>query len=120
MDMDMAPWFTTHDRLINRDRSRGDPDRSWWACSKTRRGDGTRGDTRVPLDIVQLHREEPIEFARWVGVPVVKAFGLGSGEREGGEERRSGYHHFVLVNSVVNVVDQSEGEGEKVSGGTGM
>jgi phosphoribosylanthranilate isomerase len=28
----------------------------------------------VQLDIVQLHGEEPIEFARWVGIPVTKAF----------------------------------------------
>jgi anthranilate synthase / indole-3-glycerol phosphate synthase / phosphoribosylanthranilate isomerase len=66
-----------------------------------------------------LHGEEPIEFARWVGVPVVKAFGLGGGE--GGEVRRPGYHLFVLIDSVVNQGEgEGDGEGERVNGGTGM
>jgi hypothetical protein len=75
---------------------------------------------RAPLDIVQLHREEPIDFARWVGVPAIKAFGLG--EREGGAARRPGYHHFVLVDSVVDRGEdegEGDGEGERVSRGTG-
>ena len=54
------------------------------------------------LDVVHLHGEEPIEFERWVGVPVIKAFGLGGGE--GGKVRRPGYHIlFWLILSSAKV-----------------
>jgi len=113
----LAPWFTTHARSINRERSQ---ERSRSRPLLVGVFENATVETvreavrRVPLDIVQLHGDEPVEFARWVGVPVIKAFSLSEGE--GGEARRPGYHHFVLVDSVVDVVDRGEGA---VKGGTG-
>jgi hypothetical protein len=65
-----------------------------------------------------LQGEKLIEIAQWASIPVVMAFGFGGGE--GGamlrKARRPVYHHFVLVNSVVDVI---EGENDEDGGEDG-
>ncbi|KAK0195812.1 anthranilate synthase [Armillaria mellea] len=46
------------------------------------------------LDAVQLHGSEPVEWARQIPVPVIKAFHAEAGIT------RPGYHHFVLLDSL--------------------
>jgi anthranilate synthase / indole-3-glycerol phosphate synthase / phosphoribosylanthranilate isomerase len=88
VEMEMAPWFTTHIRSINRERSRGRFRPLLVGVFENATVEMIREAVRrVPLDIVQLHGEESIDFARWVGVSV-KVFGLGSGGKEEKEERR--------------------------------
>jgi anthranilate synthase / indole-3-glycerol phosphate synthase / phosphoribosylanthranilate isomerase len=74
--MGMAPWFTTHVRSIDRERSRGRSRPLLVGVSENATVEMVReAIRRAPLGAVQLHREELIEFACSVGVPVVKAFG---------------------------------------------
>jgi phosphoribosylanthranilate isomerase len=69
-------WFTTHARSIDRERSRGRSRPLLVGVFENATVEMVReAIRRVPLDAVQLHGEELIEFARWVGAPVVKAFG---------------------------------------------
>ena len=74
--------------------------------------------TRVGLDIVQLHGTEPIEWARFVDVPVVRAFHVSAGDINGVVAKRDGlrdvtrpgHHAFVLLDAQRN---------DGLSGGTG-
>lgn len=40
---------------------------------------------RVGLDLVQLHGSEPVEWARFISVPVVRVFHVRAGDSKGGE-----------------------------------
>ena len=65
---------------------------------------------RVGLDLVQLHGSEPVEWARFIEVPVVRAFHVGGDEAGLREVTRPGIHGFVLLDAV-----RSDG----LSGGSG-
>jgi hypothetical protein len=58
-----------------------------------------RGSAECASCCCTFHGEEPIEFACWIGAPVIKAFGLGGGkdEREGWEGRRPRYHFILFL-----------------------
>ncbi|KAJ7209679.1 glutamine amidotransferase [Mycena pura] len=64
------------------------------------------------LDIVQLHGKEPIDWARQIPVPVVRAFHVGENGKGVEGITRGGAHHFILLDSVRD-------DGSGVSGGTG-
>ncbi|KAF5383422.1 hypothetical protein D9757_006172 [Collybiopsis confluens] len=63
------------------------------------------------LDMVQLHGSEPIEWARHIPVPVIRAFHVGKNWGVEGVTR-GGYHSFILL-------DSARDDGSGVSGGTG-
>ncbi|KAG7449858.1 anthranilate synthase [Guyanagaster necrorhizus] len=58
------------------------------------------------LDVVQLHGTEPVEWARQIPVPVIKAF------HSEADITRDGYHQFILLDSLRD-------DGSGVSGGSG-
>ncbi|KDQ11972.1 hypothetical protein BOTBODRAFT_34828 [Botryobasidium botryosum FD-172 SS1] len=64
------------------------------------------------LDLVQLHGDEPLQWAQHIPVPVIRAFHVGSGPRALSELGRPGLHQFALLDSVV--------PGQKLSGGSGV
>jgi len=64
------------------------------------------------LDLVQLHGDEPLQWAQHIPVPVIRAFHVGSGPRALSELGRPGLHQLVLLDSVI--------PGEKLSGGSGV
>ncbi|KAF9000346.1 hypothetical protein BDZ89DRAFT_1082356 [Hymenopellis radicata] len=63
------------------------------------------------LDAVQLHGSEPVEWARQIPVPVIKAFHVGRATGVDGITR-GGSHQFVLLDSMRD-------DGSGVSGGSG-
>jgi anthranilate synthase/indole-3-glycerol phosphate synthase/phosphoribosylanthranilate isomerase len=66
------------------------------------------------LDIVQLHGNEPVEWAKHFSVPVIRVFHVGE-EGKGLEGiTRPGLHQFVLVDSVRDGGDGLSGGGGKV------
>ncbi|KAJ6593582.1 anthranilate synthase component II [Mycena capillaripes] len=64
------------------------------------------------LDVVQLHGLEPIDWARQIPVPVIRAFHVGKDGKGVEGITRGGAHQFILLDSV-----REDGSG--VSGGTG-
>ncbi|KAG9316954.1 indole-3-glycerol phosphate synthase-domain-containing protein [Chiua virens] len=120
-DVGNAPWFATHARRLERTLAHRRPllvgvfqNAPLHVVQET--------VARVGLDMVQLHGTEPAEWARFVGVPVVRAFHVGAGVRTGDangvvamtdglrDVTRPGLHAFVLLDAV-----RSDG----LSGGTG-
>ncbi|KAF9460765.1 anthranilate synthase [Collybia nuda] len=63
------------------------------------------------LDVVQLHGAEPIEWARYIPVPVIRAFHVGNETGVDGITK-GGWHHFVLLDSLRD-------DGSGMSGGSG-
>ncbi|KAF8918155.1 indole-3-glycerol phosphate synthase-domain-containing protein [Mucidula mucida] len=63
------------------------------------------------LDAVQLHGSEPVEWAKQIPVPVIKAFHVGRATGVDGITR-GGSHQFVLLDSMRD-------DGSGVSGGSG-
>lgn len=54
----------------------------------------------VPLDVVQLHGNEPAEWATQISVPVIKAFHVtGDGSIRGGQVDRPGYNELILLDA---------------------
>ena len=84
----------------------------------------------VPLDMIQLHGDEPVEWARFLPVPVIKVFHIKpSGDDVGPKDMettippsttaetaitRPGYHQFVLLDSIRDASGLSGGSGKKV------
>ncbi|KAG8221349.1 indole-3-glycerol phosphate synthase-domain-containing protein [Butyriboletus roseoflavus] len=117
-DVGNTPWFANHARRLVRALAHRRPllvgvfqDASLHVVQET--------VTRVGLDLVQLHGAEPIEWARFVGVPVVRAFHVSAGtdanrvatEADGLRDvTRPGLHAFVLLDA-----QRSDG----LSGGSG-
>ncbi|KZT42019.1 anthranilate isomerase [Sistotremastrum suecicum HHB10207 ss-3] len=66
----------------------------------------------VPLDIVQLHGSEPLEWSKFISVPVIRAFHVGAGVQLQ-EITRSGLHKFLLLDSI------RKGDPQGLSGGSG-
>ncbi|TFK45566.1 N-anthranilate isomerase [Heliocybe sulcata] len=61
----------------------------------------------VGLDMVQLHGGEPLDYPKFLPVPVIKAFHVPSSsasselrEEAEMEIKKPGYHHFVLLDSM--------------------
>jgi anthranilate synthase/indole-3-glycerol phosphate synthase/phosphoribosylanthranilate isomerase len=54
----------------------------------------------VPLDMVQLHGSEPVEWAKHISVPVIKAFHVAADGTGLEGITRPGLHEFVLLDSV--------------------
>jgi len=103
-----APWFATHARRLVRTLVHRRPllvgvfqDAPLHVVQET--------VARVGLDLVQLHGAEPIEWARFVGVPVVRAFHVSAGAvastgvvaKTGGllDVTRPGLHAYVLLDA---------------------
>jgi hypothetical protein len=107
VEVEMALWFTTHTQSINLELAQGRSRPLLVGAFKNATVEVVWAVRSVPLNVEQLRGEKPV----WVGVPVIKTFGLDGGE--GGEARRPRCHHFILVGFFVR-----EGEGA-VSGGTG-
>ncbi|KAG8829879.1 bifunctional tryptophan synthase trp1 [Serendipita sp. 399] len=68
----------------------------------------------VHLDIVQLHGSEPVHFASFIPVPVIRVIHAHADDTADtlSNKARPGYHQFVLLEAVK--------PGEKVSGGSGI
>lgn len=67
----------------------------------------------VPLDVVQLHGNEPVEWAAHIPVPVIKAFQVAAdGSVRGGQVDRPGCNNLVLL-------DAAGGQGGASGGGEG-
>jgi anthranilate synthase/indole-3-glycerol phosphate synthase/phosphoribosylanthranilate isomerase len=72
--------------------------------------------SRVPLDAVQLHGDEPVEWARQLAVPVIKAFRVSpsTGEIQGAAGAavdRAGCNHLVLLDAAGKSGSAGGGEG---------
>lgn len=73
------------------------------------------------LDLVQLHGSEPLDWAKFIPIPVIRAFHVEIAVEDGQvcgleDVARPGYHNFILLDSVR---DAKEGEKEGLSGGSG-
>jgi len=116
-----APWFVTHARRLERTLANRRPllvgvfqNAPLHVVQET--------VARVRLDLVQLHGSEPVEWARFVGVPVVRAFHVSASAATGDTKEvvakadglqdvtRPGLHAFVLLDA-----QRSDG----LSGGSG-
>ncbi|KAI0090556.1 phosphoribosyl anthranilate isomerase [Irpex rosettiformis] len=117
------PWFTAHARRL-RDTltvTKESPGRPLvvGVFQNQPLGDVLDAVVSVGLDVVQLHGDEPAEWARHIPVPVIRVFHVDNDE-DGGEGRglrevtRPGLNAFVLLDAVL------PGSGSKLSGGTGQ
>ncbi|KAI5452043.1 anthranilate synthase / indole-3-glycerol phosphate synthase [Naganishia albida] len=105
-----VPWFTTHARaLATRTKPllvgvfQNQPLAFIQSCISA-----------VPLDAVQLHGDEPVEWARQLSVPVIKAFRVSpdSGEIQGSASvDRAGCNHLVLLDAAGKSGGAGGGEG---------
>jgi anthranilate synthase/indole-3-glycerol phosphate synthase/phosphoribosylanthranilate isomerase len=103
-----APWFATHARQLVRTLTHRRPllvgvfqNAPLHVVQET--------VARVGLDLVQLHGAEPIEWARFVSVPVVRVFHVSAGTGDTGgvvaktggllDVTRPGLHAFVLLDA---------------------
>lgn len=73
----------------------------------------------LALDVVQLHGNEPVEWARLVSVPVIQVFHVAAtSEGPAAEESllknatRSGYHSLALLDTMVGTGGMSGGAGK--------
>ena len=117
-DVGNAPWFANHARRLARTLAHRRPllvgvfqNAPLHVVQET--------VARVGLDLVQLHGTEPVEWGRFVGVPVVRAFHVSAGTDANGvvartdglrDVTRPGLHAFVLLDA-----QRSDG----LSGGSG-
>lgn len=105
-DVGNVPWFAIHARRLVRTLAHRRPllvgvfqDAPLHVVQET--------VARVGLDLVQLHGAEPIEWTRFVGVPVVRAFHVSAGDGNGVAAKtvglwdvtRPGLHAFVLLDA---------------------
>lgn len=68
----------------------------------------------VPLDIVQLHGDEPVEWAKQLSVPVIKAFRVSTTDGQiigGGAVDRAGANELVLLDAAGKSGAAGGGEG---------
>ncbi|KAK0212456.1 anthranilate synthase [Desarmillaria ectypa] len=100
ISLDNVPWFTSHAaRLSSFPLVVG-------VFQNQPLGEILHAVSACQLDVVQLHGSEPVEWARQIPVPVIKAFHTEDGITRGG------YHHFILLDSLRD-------DGSGVSGGSG-
>ncbi|KAI9481906.1 anthranilate synthase / indole-3-glycerol phosphate synthase [Coemansia sp. RSA 990] len=69
--------------------------------------------SRVPLDLVQLHGNEPVELARQIPVPVIKVFHIDDGFDidQAGELLQTDCHSIILLDTKVAGQQQQGGRG---------
>ncbi|KAJ7287293.1 glutamine amidotransferase [Mycena rebaudengoi] len=103
-----APWFTTHATRLSSTPSRP---LVVGVFQNAPLSTILRSVAYAQLDVVQLHGSEPIDWARQIPVPVIRAFHVGNATGVEGITR-GGAHQFVLLDSVRD-------DGSGVSGGTG-
>ena len=69
----------------------------------------------VGLDLIQLHGNEPDEYAQWLPRPVIRAFHISGDVNDINETKlrvqRAGYHSYVLLDAKVKLENQSEHQG---------
>ena len=111
-----VPWFTLQAERLSQSISRSRP-LLVGVFQKQSLDEILCAVSIAQLDIVQLHGSEPLEWARHIPVPVIRAFHIKSGEENKSlaDVARPGLHEFVLLDSVR---DAKEGE-EALSGGSG-
>ncbi|TIB76060.1 phosphoribosyl anthranilate isomerase [Wallemia mellicola] len=66
----------------------------------------------VPLDVVQLHGNEPTEWTRMIPVPTIKVFHVSGKNSEMRNLRQSGYHSLSLLDTAVGETGMSGGAGK--------
>ncbi|CAO3594604.1 unnamed protein product [Absidia cylindrospora] len=74
--------------------------------------------TTVGLDLIQLHGTESVELARFLPVPVIKAFLMGDDAYLPGllpNMTKPGYHHAVLLDAKVSTLPSDRQGGHGVS-----
>ncbi|CAK5281645.1 unnamed protein product [Mycena citricolor] len=106
-EMSNGPWFTTHATRLA--ASSGRP-LVVGVFQNASLSTILHAVSYAQLDLVQLHGSEPVDWARQIPVPVIKAFGANGKGVEG--ITRGGAHQFVLLDSLRD-------DGSGVSGGTG-
>ncbi|KAJ2851407.1 anthranilate synthase / indole-3-glycerol phosphate synthase [Coemansia brasiliensis] len=69
--------------------------------------------SEVPLDIVQLHGNEPVEMAKQIPVPVIKVFHIDDGFdiNNAGEMLQTDCHSIILLDTKVAGQQQQGGRG---------
>ncbi|KZT04750.1 uncharacterized protein LAESUDRAFT_727624 [Laetiporus sulphureus 93-53] len=124
-DLPPLPWFAAHARRLSRAlREPEAPARPLLVgvFQDQPLEDVRRAVEAAQLDVVQLHGREQAEWARWVGVPVVKVFHVpasGDGDKEGERDSlreltRPGLNQFVMLDAV------KPGAVDGLSGGGGV
>ena len=111
-----VPWFNMHAERLSKTIARSRP-LLVGVFQKQSLDEILCAVSVAQLDIVQLHGSEPLEWARHIPVPVIRAFHVKSGAENESliDIARPGLHEFVLLDSVR---DAKEGE-EALSGGSG-
>ena len=66
---------------------------------------------KVPLDLVQLHGDEPFEWTRLIPCPTIKAFHINGEDDNLSNLRLSGYHSLCLLDTQVPGTQTSGGAG---------
>jgi len=69
--------------------------------------------TKASLDVVQLHGEEPLDYARQITVPVIRAIHVGEGDTAHTIHAQivAGHYSFILLDTKVSGVAQQGGLG---------
>ena len=106
------PWFATHARILRTSLKTLNRPLIVGVFQNQPLETIIRLTAIAQLDLVQFHGEEPVEWSKFIPVPVIKVFHVGE-EGAGGLEgvERPGLNQFVMVDSV--------GAG-KLSGGSGV
>ncbi|KAJ6495687.1 glutamine amidotransferase [Mycena vitilis] len=104
-----APWFTAHATRLS--RAPGRP-LVVGVFQNAPLATILHAVAYAQLDVVQLHGSEPIDWARQIPVPVIRAFHVGKDGKGVEGITRGGANQFILLDSV-----REDGSG--VSGGTG-
>ncbi|KAG5645432.1 hypothetical protein DXG03_006256 [Asterophora parasitica] len=102
-----APWFNTHASRLSASTSRP---LLVGVFQNAPLSTILHAVSYAQLDIVQLHGNEPTDWAHQIPVPVIRVFHVGKGTGVGGITR-GGAHQFVLLDSL-----RSDGS----SGGSGQ
>ena len=108
VDVNGRPWFTTHASRLSSSISRP---LVVGVFQNSSLETILRVTSAAQLDVVQLHGSEPIEWAHYIPVPVIRVFHVGSEDGINGVTR-GGAHQFILLDSI-----REDGSG--LSGGSG-
>ncbi|KIJ15459.1 hypothetical protein PAXINDRAFT_133442 [Paxillus involutus ATCC 200175] len=93
-------WFSTHARRLSNTLTAHRP-LLVGVFQNQNLSDILEATTAAQLDLVQLHGAEPLEWSKYIPVPVIRAFHVNA-KTEGGGVRdiaRPGLHQFVLLDS---------------------
>lgn len=103
-----APWFTSKAQAFNARKTRPQLVGVFQGSSLS---DILAAVAYCELDLVQLHGAEPVEWAKHIPVPVIRAFHIGQDNILHGLTQ-GGYHEFILLDSI-------RADGSGLSGGSG-